>query len=244
MKIISTLIVMSVLTASAQAQLTFFQWSVASGGNGHSYALTPSGMDWVQAEAFAVSQGGHLASITSTAEQTFLNATFLTGAEATKPFWIGLTDQAVEGTFVWTTGEPFTFTNWEPTQPDNFTGADNYAAMNFAFAAGRGGAVQGGWDDLPNVGFNEGGLTPPPYRGIVEVVQEPSSDLLASIHFSAVDICWPGRTNKMYQVQYRTNLSGTNWFDFGSPVLGTATNCVTDGINGMEQRFYRVTRVP
>lgn len=71
-----------------------------------------------------------------------------------------------------------------------------------------------------------------------------NSDLLASIHFSAVDICWPGRTNQMYQVQYRTNLSDTNWFDSGSPVLGKATNCVTDGINGMEQRFYRITRVP
>lgn len=75
-------------------------------------------------------------------------------------------------------------------------------------------------------------------------VPNPSFDLQATIHVSAVDICWPGRTNTMYQVQYRSNLSGTNWFDFGSPILGTGTNCVTDGINGMEQRFYRIIRVP
>jgi hypothetical protein len=70
------------------------------------------------------------------------------------------------------------------------------------------------------------------------------NDLLAAIHVSAVDICWSGRTNQAYQVQYRTNLSDTNWFNLGSQVLGTGTNSVTDGINGMEKRFYRVTRVP
>lgn len=78
----------------------------------------------------------------------------------------------------------------------------------------------------------------------VSLVQVPDEDLVASIHVSAVDICWPGRTNQMYQVQYRTNLSGTNWFNLGSPVLGTGTNCTTDGINGIEQRYYRITRVP
>lgn len=78
----------------------------------------------------------------------------------------------------------------------------------------------------------------------VSLEQLPDDDLVATIHVSAVDICWLGRTNQTYQVQYQTNLSGTNWFDFGSPVLGTGTNCVTDGINGMEMRFYRVIRVP
>ena len=78
----------------------------------------------------------------------------------------------------------------------------------------------------------------------VSLERLPDDDLLASIHCSAVDICWAGRTNQLYQVQYRTNLSDTNWFDFGSPLLGTGTNCVTDGINGMEHRFYRVIRVP
>jgi len=75
-------------------------------------------------------------------------------------------------------------------------------------------------------------------------LQTDNSDLRSTIHCSAVDICWPGRTNQMYQVQYQTNLSDTNWFDFGSAVVGTGANCVTDGINGSVQRFYRVIRVP
>jgi hypothetical protein len=85
------------------------------------------------------------------------------------------------------------------------------------------------------------------YQVQVEVVTNSmpdNSDLVANIHFSAVDICWAGRTNQLYQVQYRTNLSDTNWFSLGSSVLGTGTNCVTDGIDETQQRFYRIVRVP
>jgi len=73
-------------------------------------------------------------------------------------------------------------------------------------------------------------------------IEQNNDDLLASIHISAVDICWAGRSNQTYQVQYRTNITDTNWFNFGSPVPGTGTNCVTDRIDA--QRFYRVVRVP
>ena len=78
----------------------------------------------------------------------------------------------------------------------------------------------------------------------VSLERLPYDDLLPAIHISAVDICWAGRTNQVYQVQYRTSLSGTNWFNFGPPLIGTGTNCVTDGVNAVEQRFYRVTRAP
>jgi len=78
----------------------------------------------------------------------------------------------------------------------------------------------------------------------VSLERFPDDDLLANIHCSAVDICWAGRTNQTYQVQYRTNLSDTNWFDFGTPVLGTGANCATDAINATQQRFYRIVRLP
>jgi len=77
----------------------------------------------------------------------------------------------------------------------------------------------------------------------VSVIQtEDNSDLATSI-FSAVSICWPGRTNQMYQVQYRTNLTSTNWFDLGSAVAGAGTNCITDVIMSGQQRFYHVVRM-
>ena len=34
-------------------------------------------------------------------------------------FWIGLTDKAEEGNFVWVNGSPLYFTNWGQPQPDN-----------------------------------------------------------------------------------------------------------------------------
>ena len=39
----------------------------------------------------------------------------------TSRIYIGFTDQAVEGTWVWTDGTPTGYTNWEPSpaQPDN-----------------------------------------------------------------------------------------------------------------------------
>ncbi|MDQ6632793.1 MAG: hypothetical protein M3Y82_13725 [Verrucomicrobiota bacterium] len=111
----------------------------------------------------------------------------------------------------------------------------NWTRQTFSFVADSA---------VTRLSFKDTSVTDDNASFVDNVLLVDSSDLLASIHFSAVDICWPGRTNQMYQVQYRTNLSGTNWFNFGSPMLGTATNCVTDGINGMEQRFYRIIRVP
>ena len=89
-----------------------------------------------------------------------------------------------------------------------------------------------------------GGLNPLIDNVSLVQVQAENDDLLATIRFSAVDICWAGLTNQMYKVQYRTNLSDTNWIDLGSPVLGTGTNYVTDRIIGTPQRFYQVIRVP
>jgi hypothetical protein len=74
-------------------------------------------------------------------------------------------------------------------------------------------------------------------------LQTDNSDLLLNIHASAVDICWAGFTNQMYQVQYRTNASGTNWFNLGVPTQGTGTNCITDWIYASQQKHYRIIRV-
>ncbi len=87
---------------------TAFQWSVADGGNGHTYLIAPM-MTWSEAEAAAVALGGHLASITSAAEAEFIQQTFRVSSQVNPgEYFIGLNDRSTEGTFVWTTGEPFT----------------------------------------------------------------------------------------------------------------------------------------
>jgi hypothetical protein len=70
---------------------------------------------WSTAETACESDGGHLASITSSAD----NAAITSAYSASAPIWIGLTDAAVEGTFVWVDGTPFSYSNWLSPNPDN-----------------------------------------------------------------------------------------------------------------------------
>jgi len=73
-------------------------------------------LSWADAEAYAVSVGGHLVTVNDKAEQDWLSATF------TMPnIYIGFNDRAVEGTWVWSSGEPVTYTNWTPGEPNNCT---------------------------------------------------------------------------------------------------------------------------
>ncbi len=123
--------------------------------NGHTYRLIAApgggGKTWAAAEAEAITLGGHLATIRSEAENTWAAATFrrLRGA-----LWIGLNDAAEEGTFVWTSGEPVTYTNWGWGEPNGGT-AENHVVL-FAYS--------------PNAHWNDiDGLWTEPY-GIAETV--------------------------------------------------------------------------
>ena len=73
------------------------QW-YQSPANGHVYTLTPE-MTWHEAEAFAVELGGNLATVRSQFEHDWLLSIF-----GNQELWIGLNDQAVEGSFVWSSG--------------------------------------------------------------------------------------------------------------------------------------------
>jgi Lectin C-type domain len=94
-----------------------FGYSQAT-GHVYEYVKTPGA--WTAANSAAPTRSfrgvaGHLVSITSFAENTTVND-LRNGGDMRG--WIGLTDQAVEGTFQWVTGEPVTFTNWAPGEPN------------------------------------------------------------------------------------------------------------------------------
>lgn len=82
--------------------------------NGHWYTLTPSS-DWDQTEQQSVAWGGHLATIRSSTEDDWLSVHFVGQAG----LWIGLYNLShCGGTWQWVSGEPITFTSWQPNQPD------------------------------------------------------------------------------------------------------------------------------
>src|SRR5687768_11887231 len=70
---------------------------------GHSYyLLQPS--SWTDAEAKAQSLGGHLVTINDAPENDFVWGQFSQFGGVQRSLWIGLNDQASEGTFVWADG--------------------------------------------------------------------------------------------------------------------------------------------
>lgn len=58
---------------------------------------------------------------------------------------------------------------------------------------------------------------------------------------TAAEICWNSKSNRLYQLEYRTQLGSDQWYPLGPPVLATGSqSCVLDSIRGNSNKFYRV----
>lgn len=105
--------------------------------NEHLYCLTPEKLTWPEAESYAVELGGHLVAINDQQEQEWLVQAF--GGD--RWFWIGFTDSTEEGVWIWSNGDPVTYTNWYPGEPNNmWSCGEDYAVMNWG--------SPGYWNDL------------------------------------------------------------------------------------------------
>jgi len=128
--------------------------------NGHLYEiiLVPSGISWDSANSAAQAMGGHLVTITSPTENTFLynliskDDRYWTMGSWGSGFgpWIGLYRSG--SGWEWVTGENTNYLNWEPDEPN-----DAYTNENWVAFAGRGAQAPArtligqNWDDLPDV---------------------------------------------------------------------------------------------
>src|SRR5881628_2529702 len=113
--VMKTFFAVFLVAFSASARAGILAGPVVNPANGHSYYLL-SQNSWSNAEAEAVSLGGHLATIRNAAEQEWVFSTFNAYGGA---LWIGLTDRDEVFSFRWVSGEPFSYTNWGGGQPDN-----------------------------------------------------------------------------------------------------------------------------
>ncbi len=98
------------------------EWKIADGGNGHYYARIDDGVLWPEAKAAAEALGGHLATITSQPENAHI-AVIATDGNFNVKHLGGLRDGA---SWRWITGEPWSYTNWYPGEPNNATGNEIY----------------------------------------------------------------------------------------------------------------------
>ncbi len=124
---------------------------VSNPANGHDYYVTDDILTWTGAEAWAVALGGHLVAINGAAEQDWVmtNVPILTDL-----LWIGARDDAntTDAVFAWVTGEPWSYTNWTPGEPDDNAGSggggDYVLLVGFA----------GTWLDMPDFFPFAGGI--------------------------------------------------------------------------------------
>ena len=108
-------------TAFAQEAV---QWRVEDGGNGHWYQVVRQAeyICWSASQDAAELRGGHLATISTSAEDGFVKA--LAGAVRGVPAaehgpWIGLSCANVQwGQWYWVTGEPVSYQAWPGWAPN------------------------------------------------------------------------------------------------------------------------------
>ncbi len=178
MKTITSIIAVALLTATLTTHAAIFTIGgpIGNPANGHTYYLL-STASWPDSEAFAQTLGGHLATVNDAAENQWIFNTFpaLTGV-AQPTLWIGLNDAAVEGTFVWASGEPVSFTFWAPGEPNNTPNADP-TGEDYAAIRPPGYSPAGSWNDLPTNGGGAAGAI----FGVVEVVPEPNTCALVGL---------------------------------------------------------------
>lgn len=91
--------------------------------NGHDYKLYNKALPWREAYKFCEQQGGHLVTINSENEQSFLYN--LINEKSTGSFlWIGATDSYEEGKWKWITGNSILYQNWADNEPNNSNDED------------------------------------------------------------------------------------------------------------------------
>ena len=114
--------------------------------NGNTYVVVNTLTNWSNAMIEAERRGGHLVTINSAEENSFvLN---LIQKEGTlDAYWIG--GQLAGNQWEWVTGEPFQYTNWSVGNPDNYQGLQNRIAIMRVFVRWneRSYAQPGQWDD-------------------------------------------------------------------------------------------------
>ena len=95
-----------------------------------------------QVKEFSANNGGHLLTITSSAENKAVYNAFRNYANiiTKKGVYMDATDSKSEGKWKWNTGETWSYTNWQTSQPDDaFDGTEDYLVFDLK---------QGDWNDI------------------------------------------------------------------------------------------------
>jgi hypothetical protein len=140
--------------------------------NGHSYYVTDGLMTWAEAEAWALSKGGHLVAINDAAEDAWMQGSL---GLSNGYYWLGGSDEASEGVFTWVTGEPFSYQNFLIGEPDDdieMGGGGDFLALS---------AANWGWLDTNGnfIGFVNGAIAEVPGPTGIDSPSAANAQILA-----------------------------------------------------------------
>jgi hypothetical protein len=200
------------------------------GGVGHFYPVTgPIGSP----SLFYAKDGGRFITFnysTATLSQTFPtipNESYDVGFYV--GYYQGNTNMGVIATVSSETGTPLaafavtapTTRGWNSVSRFRFTAASSLTKLEFI-----------GTNSGPNVDLLLDDVS-------VESVTRP-----VSIGAPGFQICWESKTNRSYQLQYRSTLITNSWTDLGTPLAGNSSIiCNTQSVTE-PQRFFRVVTLP
>jgi hypothetical protein len=107
--------------------------------NGKAFYLSNAVLTCENAFTDALAKGGFVATVRNATENELIkNSVINATGDPNITVLIGINDAAAEGSWVWHSGEPVTYTNWDPGEPNGGPG-ENYTQMLFT----------GLWNDVP-----------------------------------------------------------------------------------------------
>ncbi len=184
--------------------------------NGHDYYHSNYATSWLQAKAACEQVGADLVVINSQEENdqvsNWLN---------TQSAWIGLSDHVLEGSFEWVNGDPITYTNWYPGQPNNYNNNQDYVEiMN-----------SGEWNDQYNYYSLYFIMEVPNCINLQQISGPQKGDLLVAgnqytVEYMATDLCGNSETCSFTITAEADNT--------------TKDYCESQGLNALD---YFITRV-
>jgi len=117
--------------------------------NGHSYYMSNSPLNAMEANKAAFNVGGHLITIETQAENDFVRDNSILKANVFEGVWIGLNDTLNQKDFKWVTGGASDFYNWNGSQPSDNSGTEDWVEFYVNWGSDKVGShpENGKWND-------------------------------------------------------------------------------------------------